>query len=105
MRLGRIQFLTYGFGEVHGTSKCFPVGKSTWALEKVGGKGWRVISSKVILTPGFRIRECIEKKECQSRATTYRKESYTVKHTHIEEVNGRSNVCKKTEKGPGVPGE
>lgn len=69
--------MTYGFGEVHGASKCFPVGKPIWALEKVGNKGWRVISSKVILTPGFRIRECIEKRGCQSRATIYRKESYT----------------------------
>ena len=67
--LGRIQFLTYWFGEVHETSKCFPVGKSIWALEKVGDKSWGVISSKVIPMPGFRIRECIEKKECQSRAT------------------------------------
>lgn len=57
---------------------CFPVGKSIWALEKVGDKSWRVISSKVILTPGFRIRECIEKRGCQSRAT------YTGKsHTHL----------------------
>ena len=55
---------------------CFPVGKSIWALEKVGDKSWRVISSKVILMPGFRIRECIEKRGCQSRAT-YTGKSHT----------------------------